>query len=149
FLREAYEQYQRIRIAFPAIDTPGLAHSASALSAPVQQWLDANHLGALAASMGSNYTAAGYGYLDDPNLSAVYLLKFSEMIGALSPRQRLSESWTFTIRNGFQTLWKRLQENLRDVRCGISIDSVERSGNSVIVRAGSTEGTYDDVIIAI
>jgi acyl-CoA synthetase (AMP-forming)/AMP-acid ligase II/thioesterase domain-containing protein/acyl carrier protein len=149
FLRDAYEQYQTSRQSFPQIDRPGLAHSAAALNAPVSEWLEAHGLGALASSMGPNYTAAGYGYLDDPDLSAVYLLKFSEMIGALSPRRRLSESWTFTIRNGFQTLWKAVQADLRDVRCAASVDSVQRNDGKVIVKLGSEEWTFDDLVVAI
>jgi thioesterase domain-containing protein/glycine/D-amino acid oxidase-like deaminating enzyme len=146
---DAYDRYQRCRQLFPAIDRPGLAHSPAALGAPVRQWLCENGLDALAASMGPNYTAAGYGYLDDPDVSALYLLKFSEMIGALSPRRRLARSWTFTIRGGFQTLWQRLAQRLRDVRCGVPVDSIERTGREVVVKSGSRSWTFDDLVVAV
>jgi acyl-CoA synthetase (AMP-forming)/AMP-acid ligase II/thioesterase domain-containing protein len=150
YAREAFERYERARATrFPRVDRAGLAGCAASLAAPAAAWLEAEGLGALGASMGVNYTAAGYGYLDDPDLAALYLVKFSEMIGALSPRHRLGSSWTFTIRGGFQRLWTRVAEELPDVRLGVAIDAIERREDGVVLHVGGERWCFDDLVIAV
>jgi acyl-CoA synthetase (AMP-forming)/AMP-acid ligase II/thioesterase domain-containing protein len=150
FQAEAFERYQRARSErFPGIGLPGLASAAPSLASPVSAWLAAERLDALGASMGTNYTAAGYGYLDDPDLAAVYLVKFSEMIGALSPRRRIAPTWTFTIEGGFQRLWSRVAGELRDVRCGVTIDAIERRSDGVELRSGGERWFFDELVLAV
>ena len=77
FRRDGFLRYAALRAReFPHIGEPGLAHSARALSAPVGQWLADNDLAPLAESLGSGYTAAGYGSVGG-GLPALYFVKYA------------------------------------------------------------------------
>ncbi|MFF4508185.1 protoporphyrinogen/coproporphyrinogen oxidase [Streptomyces sp. NPDC001401] len=151
FLRdEAFARYRALREReFPRIAEPGLAHSARALAAPVTHWLAEHGLQSMAESFGTGYTAAGYGYLDD-QMPALYFVKYAEMTGLLSRRpQLLGHAGAFTVTGGFATLWRRVAEELKDVRCAVRVQSVERHEGGVRVHTDSGPVDADDLVLAV
>jgi glycine/D-amino acid oxidase-like deaminating enzyme len=150
FLRdEAFPRYRALRgREFPRIGEPGLAHSAQALAAPLAQWLAEHGLESMAASFGTGYTAAGYGYLDD-DVPALYFVKYAEMTGLLSSKpELLGHPGAFTVVGGFATLWRRVAEELKDVRCGVRVESVQRHEGGVRVDTDSGPVEADDLVLA-
>ncbi|GLP69891.1 hypothetical protein TUSST3_65120 [Streptomyces sp. TUS-ST3] len=151
FLRDGgLRRYRALREReFPRIAEPGLAHSARALAAPVGAWLAEHGLGSMADSFGTGYTAAGYGHLDD-DVPALYFVKYAEMTGLLDPGpELLGHPGDFTVVGGFATLWRRVAEELKDVRCGVRVTSVERREYGVRVRTDSGPVEADDVVFAV
>ncbi|MGI5459900.1 protoporphyrinogen/coproporphyrinogen oxidase [Streptomyces sp. CA-249302] len=151
FLREeSFLRYLALREReFPHIADPGLAHSARALAAPVTQWLAEHDLQSLAESFGTGYTAAGYGYLDD-DVPALYLVKYAEMTGLLAgPPELLGHTGAFTVVGGFGALWRRVAEELKDVRCGVRVESVERRAEGVRVHTDVGPVEADDLVLAV
>lgn len=151
FLRDgSLQRYRALRAReFPRIGEPGLAHSARALAAPVAEWIAEHGLDSMAESFGTGYTAAGYGHLDD-DIPALYFVKYAEMTGLLDPgRELLGHSGDFTLVGGFATLWRRVAEELKDVRCGVRVTSVERRADGVRVRTDSGPVEADDVVLAV
>lgn len=151
FLRDgSLERYRALREReFPHIAEPGLAHSARALAAPVARWLAEHGLRSMADSFGAGYTAAGYGHLDD-GVPALYFVKYAEMTGLLDPGpELLGHPGDFTVVGGFATLWRRVAEELKDVRCGVRVRSVERGADGVRVHTDSGPVEADDVVLAV
>jgi glycine/D-amino acid oxidase-like deaminating enzyme len=151
FLRDdAFRRYRALREReFPRIAEPGLAHSARALAAPVGPWLAEHGLQSMAESFGTGYTAAGYGYLDD-DVPALYFVKYAEMTGLLSAgRELLGHAGAFTVTGGFDTLWRRIAEELKDVRCGVRVLSVERREDGVRVHTDAGPVAADDLVLAV
>ncbi|GAA3806145.1 hypothetical protein GCM10022403_045190 [Streptomyces coacervatus] len=151
FLRgDAFPRYRALREReFPRIAEPGLAHSARALAAPVTHWLAEHGLQSMAESFGTGYTAAGYGYLDD-DVPALYFVKYAEMTGLLSdPPELLGHAGAFTVVGGFDTLWRRVAEELKDVRLGVRVLSVERHTGGVRVHTDSGPVDADDLVLAV
>ncbi|MER6418804.1 FAD-dependent oxidoreductase [Streptomyces sp. NPDC001137] len=151
FLRDgAFRRYRALREReFPRIAEPGLAHSARALAAPVTHWLAEHGLESMAESFGTGYTAAGYGYLDD-QVPALYFVKYAEMTGLLSPTpELLGHGGAFTVTGGFGTLWQRVAEELKDVRCAVRVVSVERHEGGVRVHTDSGPVEADDLVLAV
>ncbi|MGW3141575.1 protoporphyrinogen/coproporphyrinogen oxidase [Streptomyces sp. NPDC001139] len=151
FLRdEAFGRYRALREReFPRIAEPGLAHSARALAAPVGEWIAAHGLEPMAESFGTGYTAAGYGYLDD-DVPALYFVKYAEMTGLLSPLpELLGHAGAFTVAGGFGGLWQRVAEELKDVRCGVRVRSMERHADGVRVDTDSGCVDADELVLAV
>ncbi|MHC3467656.1 FAD-dependent oxidoreductase [Streptomyces sp. 7R007] len=151
FLRdEAFGRYRALREReFPRIAEPGLAHSARALAAPVTRWLAEHGLEAMAESFGTGFTAAGYGYLDD-DVPALYFVKYAEMTGLLSHSpELLGHGGAFTVVGGFGTLWRRVADALKDVRCGVRVESVERHEGGVRVHTDAGPVDADDLVLAV
>ena len=151
FLRDgAFQRYRALRERdFPRIAEPGLAHSARALAAPVTRWLAEHGLESMAESFGTGYTAAGYGYLDE-QVPALYFVKYAEMTGLLSDTpQLLGHAGAFTVTGGFATLWQQVAEELKDVRCAVRVESVERHGGGVRVLTDSGPVEADDLVLAV
>ncbi|MFC4561855.1 FAD-dependent oxidoreductase [Nocardiopsis mangrovi] len=148
FRPEAFTRYTRLRSErFPRIDRPGLAHSARELAAPVADWLRDNGLDAMADSLGDGYTASGYGHLRG-DLPALYFVKYAEMTGLFSSRPQLAgHAGTFTVRDGFARLWRRVAERLPDVRTGTRIESVDRSGGGVTVHTSGGPVHADALVV--
>ncbi|MER5176970.1 alpha/beta fold hydrolase [Streptomyces sp. NPDC002896] len=150
FRRDTFLRYRALREReFPRIGEPGLAHSAKALAAPVSQWLAEHGLQSMAASFGTGYTAAGYGYLDD-DVPALYFVKYAEMTGLLSHKPPLlGHPGAFTIAGGFATLWRRVAEELSDLRCAVRVESVERHTDGVRVHTDSGLIEADDLVLTV
>lgn len=152
FLRDggAVQRYRALREReFPRIAEPGLAHSARALAAPVTHWLAEHGLESMAESFGTGYTAAGYGCLDD-ELPALYFVKYAEMTGLLSRRpELLGHGGAFTVKGGFATLWRRVADELKDVRCAVRVVAVERHEGGVRVHTDSGPVEADDLVLAV
>ncbi|MFG2026547.1 protoporphyrinogen/coproporphyrinogen oxidase [Streptomyces sp. NPDC048825] len=147
----ALPRYQALREReFPRIAEPGLAHSARALAAPVTEWLAQHGLQSMAESFGTGYTAAGYGYLDD-DVPALYFVKYAEMTGLLSSHrpELLGHAGDFTVVGGFATLWRRVADELKDVRCAVRVESVERHAGGVRVGTDSGPVEADDLVLAV
>jgi len=147
---DALPRYLALRAReFPHIADPGLTHSARALAAPVGEWLAEHRLHSMAESFGIGYTAAGYGYLDD-DVPALYFVKYVEMTGLLSRRPRLlGHAGAFTVVGGFETLWRRVADELKDVRCGVRVVSVERRTDGVLVHTDAGPVAGDALVLAV
>jgi hypothetical protein len=103
----------------------------------------------MADSFGTGFTAAGYGHLDD-GIPALYFVKYAEMTGLLDPGpELLGHRGDFTVVGGFATLWRRVAEELKDVRCGVRVTSVERREDGVRVGTDSGPVEADDVVLAV
>ncbi|TWP50897.1 cytochrome P450 [Lentzea tibetensis] len=150
FTREVFQRYTKLRAAeFPHIGEPGLAHSAKALSRPVGEWLREHRLEEMAESLGTGYTAAGYGYLDR-DIPALYFVKYAEMTGLLSStRDLLGHAGSFTIKGGFGSLWHRVAAQLRDVRCGVRVEHVERHEHGVRIRVDHEVIEADALVLTV
>ncbi|GLZ36146.1 hypothetical protein Lesp02_83330 [Lentzea sp. NBRC 105346] len=154
FQRETFGRYQELREQeFPLIATAGLAHSARALAEPVTSWLARHGLESMAGSLGTGYTAAGYGYLQG-DLPALYFVKYAEMTGLLSAKPSLlGHPGSFTIVGGFKGLWEKVAAGLSDVRCGVTITSITRSPDVERggVRVSTVEGDVvaDDIVLTV
>ncbi|MDH6515061.1 glycine/D-amino acid oxidase-like deaminating enzyme [Streptomyces sp. SAI-135] len=151
FLRDgSLQRYRALREReFPRIAEPGLAHSARALAAPVGRWIADHGLYSMAESFGTGYTAAGYGHLDD-DVPALYFVKYAEMTGLLDPGpELLGHPGDFTVVGGFATLWRRVAQELKDVRCGVRVTSVERRPDGVRLHTDSGPVAADEVVLAV
>ncbi|TWP50624.1 cytochrome P450 [Lentzea tibetensis] len=154
FQRATFSRYQELRDAeFPLIASAGLAHSARALAEPVTSWLSSHGLTSMAASLGTGYTAAGYGYLAG-DLPALYFVKYAEMTGLLSARpELLGHPGSFTIVGGFKGLWEKVAASLSDVRCGVNITCIardpDRPRNGVLVRTEQGDVVADDLVLTV
>ncbi len=148
-LREEYLRYQGLRAAqFPGLLEPGLHRVATTLAQPVEAWLRANDLKQLGEALGINYTACGYGFLQDETLAALYVLKAAELGGILSTGRSsgLPEAWT--PRGGFGAFWRRVAGSLADVRCNAAPRAIERTADGVVVHLGSERLTFDRLVVA-
>ncbi|OZM70810.1 hypothetical protein CFN78_23090 [Amycolatopsis antarctica] len=150
FTRDGFGRYARTRTnSFDEIARPGLAHSARALAQPVREWLRDNDFGAMATSFEAGYTSSGYGYLSE-DLPALYFVKHAEMTGLLSPDSaRTRHDGTFTVAGGFGKLWRRVADELADVRTGVEITAIDRGGDGVRVRTASGVVRADDLVLAV
>ncbi|MET9633261.1 cytochrome P450 [Lentzea sp. NPDC006480] len=154
FQRDSFRRYTELRDQeFPDIATAGLAHSARSLATPVREWLAEHGLESMAESLGTGYTAAGYGYLAG-DLPALYFVKYAEMTGLLSARpQLLGHPGSFTIVGGFKGLWEKVAAGLSDVRCGVTITSINRdpdkSTGGVLVRTDQGDVVADDLVLTV
>ncbi len=154
FQREPFSKYAELRAAeFPRIAEAGLAHSARALAQPVSEWLAEHKLESLAESLGTGYTAAGYGYLTG-DLPALYFVKYAEMTGLLSAKpELLGHTGSFTILGGFKSLWEKVAAELSDVRCGVTITAIDRDPDAetggVTIETLEGEVVADDLVITV
>jgi predicted NAD/FAD-binding protein len=146
----ALQRYLALREReFPHIAEPGLAHSARALAAPVTEWLAEHRLHSMAESFGTGFTAAGYGFLED-GLPALYFVKYAEMTGLLSRRPHLlGHAGAFTVVGGFGALWRRVADELKDVRCGVRVVSVERRADGVRVHTDAGPVSADALVLGV
>jgi acyl carrier protein len=146
---DAPRAYRRLRDgAFPGIGAPRLADAAAALAAPAAEWAashDFDALGALAPA----YTGSGYGFLDDGDLPALYPLRFAEIAGVFAADVSAARHTRWTIAGGFMELWRRVAAGLADVRVGTAVESVERRGGRVTVRARGVAEDFDGLVLAL
>jgi acyl-CoA synthetase (AMP-forming)/AMP-acid ligase II/surfactin synthase thioesterase subunit/acyl carrier protein len=131
---------------FPGITAPGLAPVARALGAPVGEWLAANGLEDFARSTGLMYTSCGYGFMQDPELPALYFLKFAELLVGAPPNAQLPRFWT--VEHGFLKLWKTVAAGLRDLRLNSQVRAVERTPAGVRVHTATESLEFDELVVA-
>ena len=131
---------------FPGILAPGLAPVARTLAAPVADWLATNGLEGFARHSALMYTSCGYGYMQEPELPALYFLKFAELLVGAPPDAPLPRFWT--IEHGFLKLWKTVAAGLRDLRLNTSVRAVERMPSGVRVHTETESLEFDEVVVA-
>jgi len=138
------------REAFPGLGDPGLAPAAAALAEPAGAWLDRHGLRALVHTMSLDigYTSSGYGYLDEPELPALYLLRMIELGGFLDTAQQRHYQGEWTIAGGFMNLWRRVAAQLHDLRLGVHIHAVDRLADRVVVRTDAGDLDFDAIVLA-
>ncbi len=146
-LRDDVLRYHALRVQhFPRIGAPG-CHDSRALASPVRTWLAEHGLERLGAFLGINSVSCGYGYLQDPQLPALYLVKYGEMAGMLSPpKSSLPQTWT--IKGGFARLWEAVASRLRDVRCNAAPRFIERRDGRVRIATAAGIQEFDRLVIA-
>ncbi|MET8129187.1 thioesterase domain-containing protein [Streptomyces sp. NPDC005065] len=147
--RVAFQRYYPVReFEFPQVAEPGLAHSASALAIPLPQWLDENELEELVDTVGTEFTAAGYGALDD-SASALHFVKYLEVSGLLSSREPVSGGAGFTVAGGPEALCDRIADDLESVRCNVEVERIVRSGGGVTVHTRTHTIEVDKLVVAL
>ncbi|MBP2477219.1 glycine/D-amino acid oxidase-like deaminating enzyme [Crossiella equi] len=136
---EALARYRRVREElFPRIAEPGLAHSARALATPARRWLTEFRLTALGEALGT----AGFGHLH-LDLPALYLVKYAELM--------VHQEYAGCIRavcGGFGALWRRVAEELPDVRLGARVDGVRRERDGVRLLVDGEPLLVEDLVVA-
>ncbi|MDC0770736.1 flavin monoamine oxidase family protein [Streptomyces sp. HD] len=146
--RELLATYLELRRRqVPRIDEPGLAHS-DALSVPARTWLAEHGLEPLLDSLGACFTAAGFGDVDD-DLPALYFAKTTAYFFNGRKTHVLGHNGPFTVVGGFHQLWDRLAAQLSDVRCGVEVTSIARSGPHVTVHTTAGTVTADALVLTI
>lgn len=138
------------RDAFPGLGLQGLAPAAAALAEPAGAWLDRHGLRSLvhAMSLDIGYTSSGYGYLDEPELPALYLLRMIELGGFLDTAQQRHYQGEWTIAGGFMNLWRRVAAQIHDLRLGVHVHAVDRLADRVLVRTDAGDLDFDAIVIA-
>lgn len=139
------------REAFPGLGRPGLVHAAAALAEPVMPWLERNGLRSLVhlMSLDIGYTSSGYGYLDEPDLPALYLMRMIELGGFLDTGQQRHYQGEWTIQGGFMNLWRRVAAQIHDLRLGVQVKTVDRHHDRVVVRTDAGELEFDGIVLAL
>jgi acyl-CoA synthetase (AMP-forming)/AMP-acid ligase II/surfactin synthase thioesterase subunit/protoporphyrinogen oxidase/acyl carrier protein len=146
-LGEHFLRYTRLRDQeFPELKRPGLARVARKLSEPVLPWLERNGLVGLGGALEVTYTASGYDSLRGTEQPALYLLKAAETFVGADKRTGLPRAWT--IEGGFANLWRRMADELQDVRRGVAVQRVIREGGQVRVQTREETLVCDRLIIA-
>ncbi|WP_172387093.1 alpha/beta fold hydrolase [Streptomyces sp. MNP-20] len=147
---QAHARYADLRAQeFPEIAEPGLAHSARALSTPTADWLEQHRLTPLAEALGTAYTAAGYGHLAS-GLPALYFAKYAEFTGLVADRPGLRASvGTYTIAGGFGELWRRVADQLPDVRLDTRIERIERGRSGIRVKTTAGPLEADALVLTV
>lgn len=137
--------------AFPELGRPGLSPASQALAEPVGEWLDRNELRWMVRVLGADigYTSSGYGYIDEPELPALYLLRMIELSGFLDTTQQRDYQGEWSIAGGFMNLWRRVADELTDVRVGVDVLAVERLADCVRVRTDAGAFEFDDLVLAL
>ncbi len=134
-----------LRKRVPMITDPGLAHSEAELAEAASDLFEREGLDALARATAYGYTGSGYGYLDDPSIPALYVLKYAEL-GTFSMDPSSFDYWT--PRGGFGAVWKAVADRLSDVRLGSQISRVIRTDYGVeVVNSGVSE-RFDALVVA-
>lgn len=138
------------REAFPGLGRPGLVHAAAELAEPVGPWLERHGLGSLVHTMSLDigYTSSGYGYLDEPELPALYLLRMIELGGFLDTAQQRHYQGEWTIAGGFMNLWRRVAAQIHDLRLGVHVHAVDRLADRVVVRTDAGDLEFDAIVLA-
>ena len=131
---------------FPGILAPGLAPVARTLGAPLAGWLNRNGLEGFARHSALMYTSSGYGYVQEPELPALYFLKFAELLVGAPPDAPLPRFWT--IEHGFLKLWNTVAAGLRDLRLNTSVRAVERMPSGVRVHTATESLEFDELVVA-
>jgi surfactin synthase thioesterase subunit len=148
-LLEEVARYQSARErSFRDITEPGLRHAARALAAPIGRWIRDEGLLGLGAAIGVNYTSCGYGFLDDEDLAALYVVKAAEMGGILSNGKGSGLPPAWSLKGGFGAFWQRVAGSLRDVRRGVAPIAIERRDDRVIVQTEQGRIEVDDLVMA-
>ncbi|MDQ3402494.1 MAG: alpha/beta fold hydrolase [Actinomycetota bacterium] len=147
---DGHRRYAALRAAqFPDITSPGLAHSARALAAPVDQWLADNRLQPFAAALGTAYTAAGYGQLHS-DVPALYFVKYAELTGLVADHPELmATAGAFTVAGGFGRLWQQIADTLPDIRLAARIQRIERGGQGVRITTAAGIVEADDLVLTV
>ena len=110
---------------------PGLQSIGRTLAMPIADWLARENLGAIWDWMGPLFVGAGYGYLED-EVPATYLAKlFAHTVDAPG---------RYNLRDGYQTLWKRVAADLRDVRTGCEVQASVRDASGVTLTVRRSDG---------
>ena len=123
---------------------PGLQSIGRTLAMPIADWLARENLGAIWDWMGPLFVGAGYGYLED-EVPATYLAKlFAHTVDAPG---------RYHLRDGYQTLWKRVAADLRDVRTGCEVQASVRDASGVTLTVRRSDGEvstarFDRLVIA-
>lgn len=131
---------------FPELARPGLAAVGRTLAAPAATWLAEHGLSDFARTLAIVYTTSGYGHLADPELPALYFLKAADATVGAAPGGPLPAAWT--IKGGFATLWRRVADELRDVRLGVVVERVERGLDRVTVHTEDGPLEFDELFVA-
>lgn len=117
------------------IDKPGYTNLRVNLEMPFEEWLKSYGLGQFAELFQVLFVSYGYGHL--MNLPAAYALKFFDHIhlnASVDVVLGQEVSTTTDFKEGFQELWKRLQNKYEiNVLTGVGIESIVRTPSGVAV----------------
>ena len=142
---EFLRYHTQVRPHLQGILEPGFERHEARFSGPLVTWAANEGVEKLVAATAIGFTASGYGHPSDPGLPALYFLKYAETATFCMDPGTL-RYWT--PRGGFGNVWKRVADELPDVRCGAEIQAVERDADGVRVRVGGVTHRFDRLVIA-
>ena len=142
---EFLRYHGQVRPHLKGILDPGFERHEARFSSPLAKWAASEGIEKLVAATAIGYTASGYGHPSDPELPALYFLKYAETATFCMDPGTL-RYWT--PRGGFGNVWKRVADELPDVRCGAEIEAVERDADGVRVRVGGVTHRFDRLVVA-
>ena len=142
---EFLRYHAQVRPHLEGILDPGFERHEARFSAPLAKWAASEGIEQLVAATAIGYTASGYGHPSDPEMPALYFLKYAETATFCMDPGTL-RYWT--PRGGFGNVWKRVADELPDVRCGAEIEAVERAADGVRVRVGGVTHRFDRLVVA-
>ena len=142
---EFLRYHAQVRPHLKGILDPGFERHEARFSAPLATWAANEGLEKLVAATAIGFTASGYGHPSDPDLPALYFLKYAETATFCMDPGTL-RYWT--PRGGFGNVWKRVADELPDVRCGAEIEAVERDADGVRVRVGGVTHRFNRLVVA-
>ncbi len=143
--KEFLRYHASVRPALQGILEPGFERHEARFATPLGAWAAQAQLPNLVASTALGFTASGYGYASDPELAALYFLKYAET-ATFSMDPTSFRYWTPS--GGFGNVWKRVAAELADVRCGVTIDAIHRRDDGVLVHAAGEVHRFDRLVIA-
>ena len=142
---QAYTHFRRTKNEiFAGLSTPGLSHGGAALTMPASQWLRAHGAEELYELFAQMFAGAGYGFINEMDIPAVYFLKFIDAVDFLGDAMHSA-----TVDGGLVALYRRLAEQAGDVRCGVEIERIERSACEARVVTKDETFSFDKIIIAM
>jgi thioester reductase-like protein len=146
FTRESWQHYQDLRrVVFPDILKPGFANVGAQLADPIAKWTRRNGLEALPRSLAPHYTGAGYGYVADPTIPAMYFVKKAEIMAYLT----LGNYVTTNAAGSTHEFVLRMAREVADVRTGIDVRRIERGPDGVRVAFDDEELQFDELVLAL
>jgi protoporphyrinogen oxidase len=139
-------RYRRLSAA-PGFDGVGTMPE---LHKSLGRWLDDNKMGALRRLFAVPIEIFGYGYLDE--VPVPYVLKYMttrNFLLVVAVGAGLPIRWPKQFDKGFQDLWQRVVDHFQiDVRTGVVITRVDRSGPVTIETESNDRFEFDQIVIA-
>jgi len=114
------------------------------------QWLDDNKMSSLRRLFAVPIEVFGYGYLDEVPVPYVFkYMSTRNFVMMVAVGAGLPIRWPKQFDRGFQDFWQRVVDHVGiDVRTGVEITRVDRSGPVTVDTAEHGTFEFDDIVIA-
>ncbi|MGI5484880.1 protoporphyrinogen/coproporphyrinogen oxidase [Streptomyces lavendofoliae] len=137
------------RLSYGKLSEPGLACAQPDLHLPVREWLSKHQVEDVFDTVGSFYTAAGYGYMTD-DVPALFFAKLAAFTGLVTnPAPLFGHRAPFTVSGGMRQLWEKVAGELGDVRCEAGVVRIDRTDAGVKLHTAKGTVSADAVVLTI